>query len=278
MVIKRDSYIQWIDNVQVRLKEPFDLSFIHQYGTVFKVFDTQSSGNLCFGVESAKEKYFVKFAGAQTINNHDLPVDDAVARLRAAVPKYRDMAHPLLIHLIDSMDVSDGYVLLFNWEYGDSFGDLNPLLHERFHSLPTVQRMHVFEEVLRFHAHVARCGYIAIDFNDNSILYHFDSGSVTICDIDFYAKQSYINGMGSVFGIKTLMSPEEYRCAGLLDEVTNVYTMGATAFLLLAKGDRSPEAWPLDMELYNVVKRAVNDARSQRQQSIGQLIEEWGAV
>lgn len=277
-MFKNDFYIQWIDDVQVRLKESFDLSFINQYGTVFKVFDAQSSGNLCFGVEKAGKKYFVKFAGAKTINDHDLPVEDTIARLKAAVPKYKELAHPLLIHLIDSMEIGDGYVLLFDWEDGESFGDLNPPLHDKFYSLPIIERKSVFEEILRFHMHVAECGYVAIDFNDNSTLYNYDSGKVMICDIDFYAKQSYMNGMGSIFGIKPLMSPEEFRCAGLLDEITNVYTMGATAFLLLANGDRSPEAWPLDMKLFNVVKRAVNDGRKQRQQSIRQFMEEWGTA
>lgn len=42
----RKVFIQWVDDVQIRLKEPFDLSFLRQYGTVFKVYDTQSSGNL----------------------------------------------------------------------------------------------------------------------------------------------------------------------------------------------------------------------------------------
>jgi serine/threonine-protein kinase len=122
---------------------------------------------------------------------------------------------------------------------------------------------------------VAKCGYIAIDLNDNSILYNFDTDKIKICDIDFYVFLSYMNGMGSIFGIKTLMSPEECRCAGLIDEVTNAYTMGAMAFLLLARGDRSADKWPLDMKLFDVIDRAVNNTRRQRQNSIGQLIDEW---
>jgi serine/threonine-protein kinase len=277
-MFKNDFYIQQIDDVQIRLKEPFDLNFIHQYGTVFKVLDAQSSGNLCFGVEKAGKRYFVKFAGVKMINDHDLPVEDAISRLKAAVPKYEELTHPSLIRLVKAEEIGDGFAIIFDWEDGESIGDLNPLLHERFLALPTDKRIGVFEEILYFHAHVAQCGYVAIDFNDNSTLYNFDSGKVMICDIDFYAKQSYINGMGSIFGIKALMSPEEFRCAGLLDEVTNVYTMGATAFMLLADGDRSPEAWPLDMKLYDVVKKAVSDARKQRQQSIKQLMEEWEVV
>ena len=274
----KNFHVQWIDGVLIRLKKPFNLDFIHQYGAVFKVIDGQSSGNLCFGVKKDGRRYFVKFAGAETINNYDLPVGDAIARLKAAVPKYRDLAQPLLIHLVKAEEIGGGFAIVFDWEDGESFGDQNPFLHERFLKLPIDKRMGVFEEILRFHEHVAQCGYVAIDFNDNSALYNFDSGKIVICDIDFFAKQSYINGMGRVLGDEKIMSPEEFRIGGLLDEVTNVYTMGATAFALFSDYDRSPEKWPLSKGLYDVIKRAVSDERVKRQQSIQQLIEEWEAV
>lgn len=274
----KNFHVQWIDGILIRLKNPYNFDFIHQYGTVFRLIDGQSSGNLCFGAEKDGRRYFVKFAGAETINNYDLPVGDAIARLKAAIPKYRDLAHPLLINLVKAEEIGGGFAIIFDWEDGESFGDQNPSLHERFLTLPIDKKMGVFEEILRFHEHVAQCGYVAIDFNDNSALYNWDSGKVVICDIDFYAKQSYINGMGRVLGDEKIMSPEEFRIGGLLDEVTNVYTMGATAFALFSDYDRSTERWPLRKEMYNVVKRAVSDERSQRQQSIRQLIEEWEAA
>jgi hypothetical protein len=64
----------------------------------------------------------------------------------------------------------------------------------------------------------------------------------------------------------------------IIDEVTNVYAMGATAFCLFASSNRSPEAWPLSPELYAVASRATSDERDERQQSIRQLIEEWRAA
>lgn len=271
----KNFYVQWIDGVLIRLKKPYNFDFIHQYGTVFKVINGQSSGNLCFGVEKDGKRYFVKFAGAETINNYSLPVGDAIAHLKAAVPKYRDLAHPLLIHLVKAEEISCGFAIVFDWEDGESFGDQNPLLRERFLTLPIDKRMGVFEEMMRFHEHVAQCGYVAIDFNNNSAIYNFDSGKIVICDIDFYAKQSYINVMGRVLGDEKIMSPEEFRIGGLLDEVTNVYTMGATAFALFSDYDRSLDRWPLSKELYDVTKRAVSDERNLRQQSIRQLIEEW---
>jgi serine/threonine-protein kinase len=74
------------------------------------------------------------------------------------------------------------------------------------------------------------------------------------------------------------MSPEEFRAGALIDEVTNVYTMGAAAFCLFSSSKRTLEAWPLSPERYTVVKKATSDDKRARQQSIEQLIEEWEAA
>jgi serine/threonine protein kinase len=268
-------HIEYINDLQIRVKQPIDLSFLKQFGDVFWILDTQSSGNLCFGVKNGNEKYFVKFAGAKTINDHDLPPEDAVDRLKVAKLKYKEMAHPVLTRLIDSMEIGNGYALIFEWAEGEKIGYNDIYISDRFYSMPIIKRIKAFEEILHFHAHVAKCGYVAIDFNCNNVIYDYETKKVKICDIDFYANQSYINGMGSIFGVKTLMSPEEYRCAGLIDEITNIYTMGATAFLLLSYGERSLEKWTLNEELFKVIQKAVNDKRKERQKSIEQLINEW---
>jgi len=60
--------IQQLDGVSFRLAAPFDFGFLHRYGTVFKVFDDQDSGNICFGVKASdRRRYFVKYAGASPI-------------------------------------------------------------------------------------------------------------------------------------------------------------------------------------------------------------------
>jgi len=272
-----DIHIQTIDGIPCRLKEPFDFSFLKEYGRVFKIFDKQGSGAICFGVTDGKKKYFIKFAGAKTVNYY-LPISDAIDRLKAALPKYQDLRHPLLINLIEAKEIGGGYILMFDWEDGESFSMEQPLPYKRFCALPLSKKVFVFEEILRFHEHVAKCGYVAMDFNDYSPLYNFNTGEIKICDIDTYARQSYINGFGKALGDPVIMSPEEHRIGGLIDEISNVYTMGATAFVLLANNDRSPEAWPLNVQTYAVVKKAVSDERSDRQQSITQLITEWNAA
>ena len=278
----KEFYIQWIDGVPYKLKAPFDFSFLNKYGKVFKVFDNQGSGCICFGVEKAGKRYFLKFAGARTVKDYLQNPEDAITRLKYAVPKYKDLKHPLLINLIDAQAIGNGFIAVFDWFDGESCGYPQPEMCIRFMALPVEEKLRVYEGILEFHAHVAKCGYVAIDFNDHATLYNFDSGDFVICDIDFYAKQCYMNGYSGIWGAPFLMSPEESRSGAVVDEISNVYAMGATAFAFFCDGwdkrDRRIEDWKLSKKLYDVAKQAVSDNRDQRQQSIQQLIDEWRAA
>lgn len=46
--------LQYIDGIPFKLKSAFDFSFIKEYGTVFKIYDDQSSGNICFAVSDER--------------------------------------------------------------------------------------------------------------------------------------------------------------------------------------------------------------------------------
>ena len=269
-------HIQYIDGVPVRLKEPYDFSFLRNYGAVFKILDDQDSGNLCFGIADGDRRYFIKYAGALTVRAA-VSVREAIENLRLSVPVYVELAHPTLIRYIDSEDIGGGFAMIFEWADGDCPNAMYPRSRESFMRAPAENRAGVFEDILEFHAHVAAKNYVAIDFYDGSILRDFGRKKTAICDIDFYAKAPYINQMGRLWGSTRFMSPEEFELGARIDEITNVYTMGATAFVLLCGNDRTLEKWPLYERLYHVVKRAVSDDRRLRQQSIRQLIREWEA-
>ena len=272
----KNFYIRYIDGVPYKLKSPFDFSFISKYGKVFKVFDAQDSGNICFGVQNGGERYFIKFAGAPTKRYNSAP-EDAIERLKISLPVYQDLAHPNLIRFIKSERIGKGLAAIFEWVDAEYMGRMYPLPRQKFMQMSQETKMQVFEDIMAFHSYAAKCGYVAIDFYDGSIMYDFANKKTVICDIDFYAKQPYINNLGRMWGSSRFMSPEEFTFGAEIDEVTNVYTMGATAFALFSDYDRSPEAWPLNTALYEVVKKAVSNERSQRQQSINQLMEEWEA-
>lgn len=197
-------YIQYIDGLPYKMKAPFDFEFIHKYGRVFKVFDDQDSGNICFGVyaddkneifqeptseregmwiqpaiseaaqkqcaEGGASRYFVKFAGAPT-KEYDGTPEDAVERLKATLPIYMDLRHPNLIELVDAQDVAGGFVMVFKWAEGNCMGRMYPEEHRRFMNLPIEDRLQVFQDVLAFLEYVHDRGYVAIDFYDGSIMY-----------------------------------------------------------------------------------------------------------
>lgn len=270
--------IQTLDGVSFRMRAPYDFGFLKKYGQVFRVFDDQDSGNLCFGVEKDGERYFVKLAGAMTARCCDAPAL-AVERLRASLPVYQDLRHPCLIRLVGWEDVNQGaqpgLAAVFRWAEGDCMGRMYEKSHRRFMTLPVKARLRVYRDVLDFLDYVNQAGYAAIDFYDGSVMYDFDSGKTTICDVDFFRKKPLVNDMGRMWGSGKFMSPEEFRLGSEIDEVTNVYTAGAMAFALFGGYERGMGTWELGPELYRTARQAVSEERDLRQQSIARLREEW---
>lgn len=266
--------LQYIDGIPYRIKEHFDFFFLGRYGRVFQVFDDQDSGNICFGVESGEKRYFVKFAGAPTLRGTGTP-KDAVERLKAALPLYQDLQQESLIRLEEAVETEGGFALVFQWAEGDCMGRMYPEAHRKFMALPIERRMAVFRDILRFLEYTASRQYLAVDFYDGSILYDFESGRTSICDIDFFRRMPCVNDMGRMWGSSLFQAPEEYRLGAVLDEVTNVYTAGAFAFALFGGYERSRDSWQLNEKLYGTAVRAVSRERSQRQQSVREFREEW---
>ena len=154
-------------------------------------------------------------------------------------------------------------------------GRMYPAAHKRFMGLPVEARLQVFAAVLDFLEYTASRGYVAIDFYDGSILYDFESGKTTICDIDLFRKQPCSNDMGRMWGSAFFQSPEEYQRGAVLDEVTNVYTAGAAAFALFGGYQRTRDNWELSGVLFETAAKAVSSDRALRQQSVRQFREEW---
>ena len=277
----KDFYVQWADGVPYRLKEPYDFSFLSKYGKVFKVFDNSYSGAICFGVEKAGKRYFLKFAGAKTFDATCQNIEDIIMMLKISVPKYNDLKHPLLINQIGAEEIpcgatGGGFIAIYDWFDGEGCGYMHPVAQAKFLALPNEDKLRVYEGILDFHAHVIERGYIAIDFNNGSTLYNFDTGDFAFCDIDFYAKHSQISGWSGIWGDPSVKSPEECRGYSVITEVSNVYTMGAVAFYLFAGDDKvTREKWTLSEKQYKVAKKAISEKRSKRQQTIQQFIKEW---
>lgn len=275
-----------IDQVSFCLKEHLDFSWLSQLGTVFTVFDQQDSGNISFGVEQAGEKRFVKFAGARTMEYEGDP-QHAVAKLMEAASLYKELNHPVLVELIDHYEVDSGYVAIFRWFDGEclhshwaypppaKYTDPDSPFY-RFKHLSIENRLQSLNRIFDFHVFVEEKGYVAIDFYDGSLLYDFVNGETKICDIDYYEKKPFYNQMGRLWGSSRFMSSEEFELGAEIDCRTNVYTMGATAFVLLGgELDRTLERWDASEALYKVARKATSQDRHERYSSVKEFYEAW---
>lgn len=88
---------------------------------MFKVYDDQDSGNICFGIENKDRKIFVKFAGAQTAE-YNGDVFGAIQRLKATVPIYQSIKQKSLIKYITSEEIGRGFAMIFEWADGECMG------------------------------------------------------------------------------------------------------------------------------------------------------------
>ena len=263
-----------INEVSFELKEDFDFEFLSEYGEVFAVFDKQDSGYLCLGVSNENEKSFLKLAGSSTVRSN-VTTDDAIARLKSTVSIYQDLCHPTLINMIEHKHIKDGFLTVFEWFDGECMGKQYHSF-DKFLALPLEMKFNIYKEIVRFHIHANKCGYIAIDFYDGCIMYDFVSEETRICDVELYTRKPVINTMGRMWGSSRYMSPEEYQFGAEIDERSNVFLMGATAFQLFGGGkERDLSKWQANENLFEIALKAVKTNKEDRYPSIDDYFEAW---
>lgn len=265
---------QEIDGIRFKMGKPFDFSFLKKYGNVFKVYDDQDSGNICFGIENDHGKIFVKFAGAQTAG-YNGDVAEAIQRLKSTVPIYQSVKQKSLIRYITSEETDQGFAMIFDWVDGECMGRMYEKSHEIIMNLPLDEKLHIYVNIIDFLIEITKMGYVAIDFYDGSIMYDLLRKTVTICDIDFFRKSPAVNDMGRMWGSSRFMSPEEYELGEQIDEITNVFTIGKMGFSIFTDSNLNFEHWPLSAAAFQILEKATSPNRSERYTSITEFKEHW---
>jgi serine/threonine protein kinase len=269
--------VQHVDGLTVLLREYHDLEFLSRWGRVFRVLDQQDSGNLCFGVEGSDGRVFIKYAGAPTARFEGRPAD-AVARSRRAAEVYRALVHPALVRLREAVDVGQGYAMVFDWTDAVPVGRQYEQSHVvREFSLS--QRAAAVQQIYDFHVHAVERGWVAVDLYDGSVLVELATGRVILCDLDVYERAPTTNQMGRMWGSTRFMSPEEYQLGSVIDEVTNVFALGAMAHTFLGDdASKARSAWVGSDEQYRVAARALQPRRADRWPSVAELSAAWRAA
>lgn len=296
--------INKIDNIEFRLKDLYDFSWLKKYGTSFTVIDETGSGCVCIGMQDADRKYFCKIAGVNTIEAEVTP-DESVKALQKAIQIYKDLSHPNLIKLYEHYPYDKFYVAVFEWVNGDCLFDhwnfdkyaSDPTLvspKNRFLALPTAKKLKTVDVLFSFLSNVSHRGYVAVDFYDGSMMYDFGSDNTFLCDIDFFQKAPITNTLGADwYGTKRLKAPEEYLLGAKIDEKTNVFTLGALLFEFF--GGFSEEdiqrryaenrfipcdilKWQLNKRSYETALKAVSPNHLDRYSSIDEFWRAWNAA
>ena len=212
------------------------------------------------------------------------------------------LEHSNLIKIIEHYEYNGFYVAIFEWTDGECLFDhwnfekyeRNPQIKspkEKFKELPITTKLNAIDILFNFLQNVNEKGYVAVDFYDGSIMYDFSTDTISICDIDFFRKTPVVNDIGTDwFGTKRLKAPEEYIKNSIIDEQTNIFTLGALIFEFFGNfSDEDIEQryiqsrfvpctfsnWQLSMESYQVVIKAVEFDKNERWKTFSEFLKEW---
>lgn len=287
-----------IDDIEFKLREYQDYSWLNNYGKVFLVIDETGSGCISFGIEKDNKKYFFKIAGAKTVEA-EISEEESIKLLKEAVVKYQDIKHDNLIKYVDSFEYKEFFVVIYEFAEGECLFDhwnfdrykktkeITPLM--KFKSLSIEKRLNVVEKLFSFFETFIDSGYVAVDFYDSSIMYDFENDEVTFCDIDLFRKLPTKNDLGKdYFGTKRLKSPEENELGATIDELTSEFTLGAIIFDMFSnleniddryeKGMFIPndiETFELSKAVYDILIKATSHERTNRYKSIKEFHNEF---
>lgn len=283
-----------IDDIEYKLRENQDFSWLSQYGTAFYVVDETGSGCINFGIKKNNKKLFFKIAGAKTLSAEISP-QESIQLLKKTSKLYKEIKHPNLIQYVDSFEINDFFVLVFEFAEGECLfdhwnfdtyrktKDITPMA--RFKNLSVEKRLRVVFKLFSFFKTIIENGYVAVDFYDSSIIYNFINDEVTFCDIDLFRKCPSINDLGiNYFGTKRLKAPEENILGAIIDERTNCFTLGALILDMFSEitntkqryiqGTFIPEEFShfeLSREVYEVLLIATNPLREKRFNTISEF-------
>ena len=263
-----------VDGHLLTLKSPHDFDFLHRFGRVFRVFDHLISGNLCFGIENKKGRYFVKYAGALS-ENYLGSAEQAIERLKNGADLYRAISHPALPKLLYEEKTESGYLCIFPWLDAYPIGPL-PDSFVRMRSLPFIQRCAMLDSFFSLLVEAAHMDYLAAGLSDSHILIDFERARLYLCSMDDFIRMPAINTRGRLPGSPYYLAPEAYRIGAELGEPLTVYAMGAAAMALL--GDRytmAPECWEASQSLLRLTLSALSEDEKKRPVSAESFLSAW---
>jgi serine/threonine-protein kinase len=250
-------------------------SYIADTGTIIASFLTQDSGNTCHVVDTGTGMRWLKI-----LNLTQTPLEDCTA----LVEFYNSLRSELIPTNWNLVRLEDGCLLECDAVQGEVLRSADEdrsdpaSAYQRFQRLPAPDRLDVFQAILKLFVEIESTGIIVEDFYDGCIIHDFTSGHTHVCDLDHIHHGPYVLRKDRQFGSSRFMAPEEYQRGCLIDWRTNVFTMGATGFVLLNDNVRQRDSWSLGESLFDVLERATSRNRHIRYPDVASMSNAWMAA
>ena len=258
-------------------------AYLGRLGAIFAVFDvrTQDSGNVSFGFEANRGRWFVKTAGDPADPKPFLPHAERVSLLGNAERLARSVSDPALPALRAVVGSAWGPMLVYDWAPGELLrvpaerrADPESTT-QRFRRLPADEVAAAIDTILGVHEKLCAAGWVAGDFYDGAILYDFAGRRTSIIDLDSYHQGPFVNEMGRMFGSERFMAPEEFRRGAVIDERTTVFTLGRTMSVFLGDGGLGREGFRGTDAQYRAMTGACRPDPAERLPTVAALARAW---
>ncbi|MEZ0369237.1 MAG: serine/threonine protein kinase [Candidatus Sericytochromatia bacterium] len=237
-----------------------------EHGKIFRIFDQQDSDCIGYGLETGQLRYFVKAAR----------VSKAVAGLERAIEMAAALTHPAMPRLLNVVRTPAGPALVYEWAAGVHLYRGSPEKgQERFLTLPEAEILAALETIYDLHLQLAGRGWVMVDFYDGCLIYDFARHKLWIFDLDDYRPGPFLLESERLPGSSRFMAPEESQRGSLIDQVSNVYTLGQCARVLLGDGTGTATLWRGSASQLAVIERATNPDRALRFTDVAEFVNAW---
>ncbi len=208
-----------------------------------------------------------------------------VESLERALSLHRVVRHPALPALHNAFRTPGGLALVYEWvdgevlyhaavARGETARNAPESAHARFRALPADAILAALDVIYAAHVEIARRGFVAVDFYDGAVIYDFERARTHVCDLDEYRQGAFVLEAERLAGSTRFMAPEEFRRGARIDQVTNVFTLGRTALVLLVEGSDSA-AWKGSQAMLEVALSATVAEPGARHSSVRAFVEDW---
>ena len=246
-------------------------TYLKQIGEITYRFPVHDSRCQSFQVAADDQRWFVKYS--------DTP--QSVTWLKQAVRFHAAVQHEALPQLHNAFTTPNGFTLVYDWVEGEGLRPERDLdvdeIHprDRFCALPASEIIDALNVIYDVHILIEKRGFIAEDFYDGCIIYDFEKKRIHLYDFDHYHPGSFINDRGRLYGSSRFMAPEEFQEGARIDERTNVFMLGRTAFVLLANNSDARNDWKGNDAMWHVTKKATNADKKLRYPSVQEFDSAW---